>query len=59
MVDYSSLMVESDVEVLAKEERRLEVILAAVPLQSSLGGDLHPLIFSCPVSTSAHHEVKS
>jgi hypothetical protein len=30
-VDYSPLTVESIVEVLVKEERRLEAILAAVP----------------------------
>jgi hypothetical protein len=39
-MDYSPLIVESTVEVLVKEERRPEVISAAVPLQSSSGDDL-------------------
>jgi hypothetical protein len=39
-------MVESIVEVLVKEERRLEVIPAAVPLQSSSDSGLQPLCFS-------------
>jgi hypothetical protein len=46
-VDYSPLMVESIVEVLVKEERRLEAILAAVPpLQSFSEEGLQPLCFS-------------
>jgi hypothetical protein len=46
-MDYSPLIVEIDVKVLVKEERRLEVILAAVPpLQSSSSGTLQPLYFN-------------
>jgi hypothetical protein len=39
-VDYFSLMVERDAEVLAKEEERPEAIPVAVPPQSSSGGGL-------------------
>jgi hypothetical protein len=39
-VDYFSLMVGSDAEVLAKKGERPEAILVAVPPQYSSGGSL-------------------
>jgi hypothetical protein len=49
---------ESVVEVLVKEERHLEDILAALPLQSYFRSGLQPPIYVFLISTPAHREIK-